>query len=69
MSKTVRQSTSEHEFEWGAPNIGKIINRKPRQVYHIAETRPEVIPGLRKVGASLVLHVPTWRRSFEGGAA
>jgi hypothetical protein len=58
----------ENEFEWGAPAIGRKINRKPRWVYHIAETRPQEVAGLKKGGAQLVLHVPTWRRSFEGGA-
>ena len=57
------------EFVWGAPAIGEEINRTERQLYHIAETRIAEIPGLKKVGNRLVLHVPTWRRSFEGDAA
>jgi hypothetical protein len=65
---TIEPQPTENEFEWGAVAIGRKINRPPRWVYHIAETRPQDVAGLKKVGNLLVLHVKTWRRSFEEGA-
>jgi hypothetical protein len=44
-------TTDDDELVWGAANIGKVINRDPRQVFHLAAIR--AIP-VEHVGGRLV---------------
>ena len=50
---------------WGAAAIGKVINRTPKQVFHMLESGH--IPPARKLGGKWVVSERQLREFFEAG--
>jgi hypothetical protein len=57
-----RLEISEEELVWGAAEIGKVINRSPRQTFHLLESG--LIPGARKLGGQWVASKRVLLRPF-----
>jgi hypothetical protein len=49
------------EVIWGAEEIGRVINRTPRQTFWLLEQG--LVPGARKWGRQRALSIPAFRRA------
>jgi hypothetical protein len=57
----------EQEHIWGAARIAEAINKTPAATFHLLERNR--LPGAKRIGTRWVLHLPTWRASFQDAAA
>jgi hypothetical protein len=61
---TVEESSPRGRQLWGSIEIGRAINRTPRQAYHLLNSG--AIKSARKVGGRWTANETTLRREFGG---
>jgi hypothetical protein len=55
------------EFLFGARNIAAALGKTPASVYHLIARNQ--LPGARRIGGQLALHLPTLRAGFAEAPA
>jgi hypothetical protein len=62
-----RNQDQEAESVWGAKRIAVVIGQTEEATFHLLKRGR--IAGARRFGSRWCLHLPTWRDSFQSGAA